>query len=275
MSKGTPKVGMLTTLRIAQDKKKPPMVRLRSHASLGGTQDEDLDKKSLAKSNSSAGSSASRNSIHSKFRAFARSRDSQSLSPTLRRLQIALMMTIVLVLVVSPLAYYLINSRITLYTSSLSDITVAGGRRSDPVTFAMMLYQMMLATYGFFDLSIIPPLKDVLLPLRLDFELTDNNLYLEGAAHAQVLADPKLQSLYESTVVPLVILRNGVVMTQMRSMWDSTQELEVRFAAFHSIAWTFDFNWSRVCFVFCSMTLRMSSCRTSVHFPTLILHSSL
>jgi hypothetical protein len=194
--------------------------------------DEQIDRKSAAKSGSSGSnsSSSSRNSIHSKFRTFARSRDSLNLSPTLRRLQIALMITIVLVLIASLLAYYLINSRITLYTQNLTDITLAGSRRTDPITFAMMVYQMMLTTIGFYDSSAVQTTKSLLLPLRLGFEQTDNDLYLNGEARAQVLADPALQRLYEQAVVPLVVLRDGVVQTQLKSMWDSTQELKVHLA---------------------------------------------
>ena len=129
-------------------------------------------------------------SIHSKFRAFAKSRESQSLSPALRRLQVALSVVVGFVLIASITAYFLVNSRIDQYTIALNNIQIAGVRRTDPVTFAFMILNMSLAHWGFADKAIIQPLKDVLLPLRLKFEQTDNDLYLAGSAHELVLFHP-------------------------------------------------------------------------------------
>jgi hypothetical protein len=125
-------------------------------------------------------------SIHSKFRAFAKSRESQSLSPALRRLQIALSVVVSFVLIASITAYFLVNARIDEYTIALNNIQIAGARRVEPITFAFMILNMSLAHWGFADKAIIQPLKDTLLPLRIRFEQTDNDLYLFDSAHKLV-----------------------------------------------------------------------------------------
>ena len=129
-------------------------------------------------------------SIHSKFRAFAKSRESQSLSPALRRLQVALSVVVGFVLIASITAYFLVNSRIDDYTIALNNIQIAGVRRTDPITFAFMILNMSLANWGFANTSIIQPLKETLLPMRIRFEQTDNDLYLAGSAHELVPFHP-------------------------------------------------------------------------------------
>ncbi len=99
-------------------------------------------------------------------------------------------MVVGFVLVASITAYFLVNSRIDQYTIALNNIQIAGVRRTDPVTFAFMILNMSLAHWGFADKAIIQPLKDVLLPLRLKFEQTDNDLYLAGSAHELVPFHP-------------------------------------------------------------------------------------
>jgi hypothetical protein len=90
------------------------------------------------------------------------------------------------VLIASITAYFLVNSRIDEYTIALNNIQIAGARRVEPITFAFMILNMSLAHWGFADKAIIQPLKDTLLPLRIRFEQTDNDLYLFDSAHKLV-----------------------------------------------------------------------------------------
>ncbi len=89
-------------------------------------------------------------------------------------------------MVASITSYFLVNSRIDEYTVALNNIQIAGVRRTDPITFAFMILNMSLAHWGFANTSIIQPLKETLLPLRILFEQTDKDLYLSASAHKLV-----------------------------------------------------------------------------------------
>ena len=96
-----------------------------------------------------------------------------------------------------------------------------------------------MALAGFYPVSTIVPSKAVLMPLRNAFQINDQNLYLAGAARTIVQNNPLLKQLYETPSIALTVIQNNRYFTSTMSLWDSTQQLEVRFLSVPSFGESF------------------------------------